>query len=86
MTQHVPFELVDDVLEETKDRSSPSSHAALAGRDLLRPGPGLFPSLGYRRVWDKLVAGLSGIDHCLPSEAALRQLRRRRCRWPADDA
>ncbi|WP_326608138.1 IS4 family transposase [Streptomyces sp. NBC_01800] len=77
LTQHIPFELVDDVLEETKTvqvrvRTLPSRVGIYFVLAL-----GLFPSLGYRRVWDKLVAGLSGIDHCLPSEAALRQLRRR---------
>ncbi|TXS62947.1 IS4 family transposase [Streptomyces sp. me109] len=77
LTQHIPFELVDHVLEETKTvqarvRTLPSRVGIYFVLAL-----GLFPSLGYRRVWDKLVAGLSGIDHGLPSEAALRQLRRR---------
>ncbi|MET8130251.1 transposase domain-containing protein, partial [Streptomyces sp. NPDC005231] len=72
LTQHIPFELVDDILEETKTvqvrvRTLPSRVGIYFVLAL-----GLFPSLGYRRVWDKLVAGLSGIDHCLPSEAALR--------------
>ncbi|MFE7707809.1 IS4 family transposase [Streptomyces sp. NPDC057486] len=77
LTQHIPFELVDDVLEETKTvqvrvRTLPSRVGIYFVLAL-----GLFPTLGYRRVWDKLVAGLSGIDLCIPSEAALRQLRRR---------
>jgi hypothetical protein len=37
----------------------------------------LFPSLGYARVWDKLVAGLRGLRPRCPSEKALRDLRRR---------
>nr|CEL19435.1 Mobile element protein [Kibdelosporangium sp. MJ126-NF4]CTQ94766.1 Mobile element protein [Kibdelosporangium sp. MJ126-NF4] len=36
---------------------------------------GLFPGLGYLRVWDKLTAGLPGTRR--PSEKALRDLRRR---------
>ena len=41
---------------------------------------GLFPRLGYARVWAKLAAGLEGLDGLAvarPSEKALRDLRRR---------
>ncbi|MEV7865960.1 transposase domain-containing protein [Streptomyces sp. NPDC088124] len=38
---------------------------------------GLFPSLGYLRVWDKLTAGLPGREVHRPGEKALRDLRRR---------
>ena len=41
---------------------------------------GLFPRLGYARVWDKLTAGLVGLVGLgvpRPSEKALRDLRRR---------
>jgi hypothetical protein len=38
---------------------------------------GMFPHLGYARVWGKLTAGLSGLDLPVPSEKALRDLRRR---------
>ena len=38
---------------------------------------GLFPHLGYARVWGKLTAGLAGLDVPRPSEKALRDLRRR---------
>ncbi|WP_351229049.1 IS4 family transposase [Streptomyces sp. NPDC002133] len=77
LTEHIPFELVDDVLEETRTvqarvRTLPSRVGIYFVLAL-----GLFPALGYRRVWDKLVAGLTGIDLRTPSEAALRQLRRR---------
>lgn len=37
----------------------------------------LFPRLGYARVWQKLTAGLVGLDLPSPSEKALRDLRRR---------
>jgi hypothetical protein len=38
---------------------------------------GMFPRLGYARVWGKLTAGLTGIGLPCPSEKALRDLRRR---------
>jgi hypothetical protein len=37
----------------------------------------LFPNLGYGRVWNKLVAGLPGLNLPTASEKALRDLRRR---------
>lgn len=77
LTQYVPFELVDDVLAQTR-----------AGERRLRDLPsrtgvyfllalGLFPRLGYARVWGKLTAGLGGLQVAHPSEKALRDLRRR---------
>lgn len=38
---------------------------------------GLFPKVGYARVWDMLVAGLEGMMVAAPSEKALRDMRRR---------
>ncbi len=38
---------------------------------------GMYPRLGYARVWAKLTAGLAGMDVPSPSEKALRDLRRR---------
>lgn len=38
---------------------------------------GLFPQLGYAKVWNKLVAGLTGLPVVTSSEKALRDLRRR---------
>lgn len=77
LTQFLPFELVDDVLEQTRTlqrrvRTLPSRVGIYFVLAL-----GLFPGLGYERVWDKLVAGLSGLELCTPSEAALRHLRKR---------
>ena len=37
---------------------------------------GMFPRLGYLRVWGKLTAGVAGLDLPRPSEKALRDLRR----------
>jgi hypothetical protein len=77
LTQLVPFELVDDILERTR---------CVQARLRLLPSRvgvyfilalALFPALGYARVWDKLTAGLWGLGLARPSEKALRELRRR---------
>jgi hypothetical protein len=73
----VPFELVDAVLAET-----------LATQRRLRELPsrvgvyyvlafGLFPGLGYQRVWAKLTAALPDQGLPSPSAKALRDLRQR---------
>jgi len=77
LTQYLPFELVDDVLEQTRTvqhrlRDLPSRAGVYFVLAL-----GLFPRLGYARVWDKLTAGLVGMTMARPSEKALRDLRRR---------
>jgi len=77
LTQHVPFDLVDAVLEETETvekrlRDLPSRVGVYFLLAL-----GLFPHLGYARVRGKLVAGLAGLPVPAPSEKALRDLRRR---------
>ena len=38
---------------------------------------GMYPRLGYARVWAKLSAGLEGLPVACPPEKALRDLRRR---------
>jgi hypothetical protein len=77
LTQYLPFELVDAVLEETgtvqrRLRDLPSRVGVYFVLAL-----GLFPRLGYARVWGKLTAGLCGVTVAAPSEKALRDLRRR---------
>ena len=77
LTQFLPFELVDDVLSETRTmqrrlRDLPSRAGVYFVLAL-----GMFPQLGYLRVWDKLTAGLADLDLRRPSEKALRDLRRR---------
>jgi len=77
LTQYLPFELVDDVLEQTKTaqrrlRMLPSRAGVYFVLAL-----GMFPHLGYVRVWGKLTAGLAGLGLACPSEKALRDLRRR---------
>ena len=58
LTQYLPFELVDDVLAQTRTvqrrlRALPSRAGVYFVLAL-----GMFPRLGYLRVWDKLTAGL----------------------------
>jgi hypothetical protein len=77
LTQWLPFEVVDDVLAATRAvqrrlRVLPSRVGVYFVLAL-----GLFPQLGYARVWGKLTAGLAGLDVACPSEKALRDLRRR---------
>jgi Insertion element 4 transposase N-terminal/Transposase DDE domain len=77
LTQYLPFELVDDVLAQTKTvqrrlRDLPSRVGVYFVLAL-----GMYPRLGYARVWAKLTAGLQGLPVARPSEKALRDLRRR---------
>ena len=77
LTQYLPFEVVDDVLEQTgttqrRLRDLPSRIGVYFLLAL-----GLFPDLGYARVWRKLTAGLTTLAVACPSEKALRDLRRR---------
>ncbi|MED7949579.1 IS4 family transposase [Streptomyces sp. BE303] len=77
LTQQVPFELVDAILDETlttqrRLRQLPSRVGVYFLLALA-----LFPTLGNARVWDKLTAGLHQLTPHRPSEKALRDLRRR---------
>jgi hypothetical protein len=77
LTSYLPFEVVDDVLEQTRTmqrrlRDLPSRVGVYFLLALV-----MFPRLGYARVWDKLTAGLAGLTVPRPSEKALRDLRRR---------
>jgi hypothetical protein len=79
LTRYLPFELVDDVLAQTRTmqqrlRALPSRTGVYFVLAL-----GLFPQIGYARVWAKLCAGLAGAGMVVPavSEKALRELRRR---------
>ncbi|MGW6413248.1 IS4 family transposase [Streptomyces vinaceus] len=77
LTAVVPFELVDAVLAQTRTvqrrlRDLPSR----AGVCFLL-AMCLFPEVGYRLVWTRLTAGLSGMPVVCPSAKALRDLRRR---------
>ena len=77
LTQQVPFEMVDAVLEQTcrvqrRVRYLPARvvvYLLLAGC--------LFADLGYGQVWRRLAAGLDGLDVAAPTASALTQARRR---------
>jgi Insertion element 4 transposase N-terminal/Transposase DDE domain len=77
LTQQVPFEMVDAVLEEAcrvqrRVRDLPARvvvYLLLAGC--------LFADLGYPQVWRRLVAGLDGLPAALPTASAMTQARRR---------
>ena len=73
LTRYLPFELVDDVLEQTRTvqrrlRTLPSRAGVYFVLALA-----LFPRLGYARVWAKLCAGLTGLG------VSWHLRRRRRC-------
>jgi hypothetical protein len=77
LTQQVPFEMVDAVLEETcrvqrRVRDLPARvvvYLLLAGC--------LFAELGYPQVWHRLTAGLDGLPAAAPTASAMTQARRR---------
>ncbi|MFJ8849348.1 transposase domain-containing protein [Streptomyces sp. NPDC102437] len=79
LTQVVPFDLVDAVLEETltvqrRLRDLPSRVGVYFVLAMC-----LFPEVGYRLVWQKLTAALTGagLEIAAPTAKALRDLRRR---------
>lgn len=77
LTRFIPFEMVDEVLAVTRRtqqrvRLLPARvvvYLVLAGC--------LFAELGYPLVWQKLTAGLAGLDLAQPSSGALREARQR---------
>jgi hypothetical protein len=77
LTQQVPFEMVDAVLEETcrtqrRVRVLPARvvvYLLLAGC--------LFAELGYTQVWHRVAAGLGGLPVAVPTASAMTQARRR---------
>jgi hypothetical protein len=77
LTQIVPFDMIDDILTETRTaqtriRDLPSRvvlYLLLAGC--------LFADLGYTQVWHRLTAGLHSLDIATPTAGALSHARRR---------
>ncbi|MFF3127550.1 transposase domain-containing protein [Streptomyces sp. NPDC057908] len=77
LTQVLPFELIDDVLERTRTvqrrlRLVPSRVGMYFVLAMC-----LFPEAGYLHVWSRLVAGVRVVVSKVPSEKALREVRRR---------
>jgi len=77
LTQYIPFELVDDILEQTRARQARLRMLPSRVGVYFTLALALFPALGYARVRDKLTAGLCGLCPRSPSEKSLRDLRRR---------
>ncbi|MGH3971601.1 MAG: transposase domain-containing protein, partial [Mycobacterium sp.] len=77
LTQIVPFEMVDAVLEST--RTVQARVRALPSRVVvyLLLAAALFAELGYGQVWARMTAGLDGIGVADPVSSALAQARRR---------
>lgn len=77
LTQFVPFELVDDVLERTRrmQRRVRDLPARVVVYFLLAMC--LFDQDGYQGVWARMIAGLAGHRVAGPTSSALRQARRR---------
>ncbi len=77
LTQQVPLEMVDAVLEQTcrvqrRVRALPARvvvYLLLAGC--------LFAELGYAQVWGRLTAGLGGLGVAVPTASAMSKARRR---------
>lgn len=77
LTQHVPFEMIDEALADTcrvqsRVRDLPSRVVVY-----LLLAACLFPEVGYAGVWRKLAAALSGVATAMPTASALAQARRR---------
>lgn len=77
LTQHIPFEMVDEALAAT--RTTQSRLRDLPSRVVvyLLLAACLFPEIGYTGVWRKLTAGLQGLPIATPTSSALSQARRR---------
>jgi Insertion element 4 transposase N-terminal/Transposase DDE domain len=77
LTQQVPFELVDAVLAATgRTQARLRDLPARVVVYLLLAGC-LFAELGYVQVWQRLCAGLDGLQLATPTASALTQARRR---------
>ncbi|AJC52772.1 IS4 family transposase [Streptomyces sp. 769] len=77
MAPVIPFELVDAALAET-GRTERRVRMLLSRVGVyFALAPGLFGHVGARLVWQKLISGLAGPRVPVPSEKALRDLRRR---------
>jgi len=77
LTQVVPFEMVDEVLAEAGAVQSRVRHLPARVVIYLLLAGCLFADLGYRQVWQRMVAGLHGLEVAAPTAGALTQARRR---------
>jgi hypothetical protein len=77
LTQQVPFEMVDAVLDQTGTVQSRVRELPARVVVYLLLAGCLFAELGYGQVWQRLVAGLAGMDLPSPTVGALTKARRR---------
>ncbi len=77
LTQLVPFEMVDEVLAETRRTQARVRDLPARVVVYLLLAGCLFTDRGYGQVWHRLVAGLDGLAVAAPTAAALTQARQR---------
>jgi Insertion element 4 transposase N-terminal/Transposase DDE domain len=77
LTQHLPFEIVDEALTATRAMQSRVRDLPSRVVVYLLLAACLFPEVGYPGVWRKLTAGLVGVPTATPTAGALAQARRR---------
>ena len=77
LTQQVPFEMVDAVLEQTRRVQRRARDLPARVVVCLLLGGCLFEGLGYSQVWGRLTAGLEGLPVAAPTASAMTQARRR---------
>lgn len=77
LTQHLPFEMVDEALAATKTTQSRLRDLPSRVVVYLLLAACLFPEVGYGGVWRKLTAVLQGLPRATPSGSGLSQARQR---------
>ncbi|MFC6375482.1 IS4 family transposase [Nonomuraea thailandensis] len=77
LTRIIPFEMVDEVLAETRALERRIRLVPARVTVYLLLAGALFTGLGYRQVFDRLCAGLAHLAPVRPSGSALRQARQR---------
>jgi hypothetical protein len=77
LTQHVPFEMVDEALTATKATQSRLRELPSRVIVYLLLAACLFPEVGYSGVWRKLTAALDGLPTATPTAGGLAAARQR---------
>jgi hypothetical protein len=77
LTQHLPFDMVDEALTATKTAQSRLRELPSRVVVYLLLAACLFPEVGYLGVWRKLTIALEGIPIAAPTGSGLSQARQR---------
>ncbi|MGH3860500.1 IS4 family transposase [Actinokineospora sp.] len=77
LTQHLPFEMVDEALAATNTTQSRLRDLPSRVVVYLLLGACLFPEVGYLGVWRKLTAALGGLPTVTPTAGGLGAARQR---------